>query len=298
MFRARPLVSPTGRDNCLARPYAGRGYRSEDVTHPSETDQDLIALSDAGYHALEVETVRRSGGAVEQSEGMLHVAGTHDAPFIVNGSMRLDRAVAPEVAIAASREWAARRGRVAGISTHGHDADLEQALEQIGWQLEVELPGMVVVEGVVEGTPGRGIDLRPVQTESDLRTLIDVLAESFGPEEPWPALWAAVFNEVAVISSPDTSAVIAYADGEPAAAAVGYALQQVGVVGMVGTIGRFGRRGLGELVTRHVTAASQRHNGRPVVLQSSPMAQPLYERIGFRAVTRYQIWVDAAGRQT
>lgn len=257
-------------------------------------DQDLVALSDAGYHALEVEIVRRSGGSVEHSAGMLHVSGTHDAPFIVNGSMRVDLAVPPTAAIVAAREWAARRGRVAGISTHLQDADLERALEEVHWEREVELPGMIAVEPIREATPGPGIRLQAVRAEGDLGTLIDVLGESFGPEEPWPSLWASVFNDLSTIQAPDTTAVIAYADGEPAAAAVGYALEPVGVVGMVGTISRFARRGLGDLVTRHVAAATQRYNDRPVVLQSSPMARPLYERIGFRAVTRYGIWVDAA----
>jgi hypothetical protein len=225
---------------------------------------------------------------------MLHVAGTHDAPFIVNGSMRLDRAVPAEAAIAAAREWAAKRGRVASVTTHGDDGDLDLALEADGWSREVELPGMVAVDEISEAEPGPGIRLEGVRSDKDLRTLIAVLGESFGPEEPWPSLWASVFNDMSTISTFDTTAVIAYADGEPAAAAVGYALQPVGVVGMVGAIGRFGRRGLGNLVTRYVAAAAQRHNRQPVVLQSSPMARPLYERIGFRAVTRYQIWVDAA----
>jgi len=54
--------------------------------------------------------------------------------------------------------------------------------------------------------------------------------------------------------------------------------------------------GLGYLVTRYVAAAAQRHTGRPVVLQSSPLARPVYERIGFRPVTTYGIWVaEVAG---
>jgi len=68
------------------------------------SQQELVELSDAGYHALEIEIVLRSGGEVERSSGLLHVAGTHDAPFIVNGSMRIDTAVEPRIAIAAARD--------------------------------------------------------------------------------------------------------------------------------------------------------------------------------------------------
>ena len=259
------------------------------------TDQDLVALSDAGYHELDLEIVRRSGGEVEESDGMLHVAGTHDAPFIVNGSMRTDIAVPPRVAIASARAWAARRGRVASISTHAQDVDLDTALEAASWDREVELPGMIAVDQIDEVEPGPGVRLEAVRTERDLRTLIEVLGESFGPEEPWPGLWASVFGDLSTIDHADTTCVLAYADDQPAAAAVSYALEPVGIVGMVGTISRLARRGLGNLVTRHVAASAQRHNGRAVVLQSSPMAQPLYERIGFRAVTRYRIWVDSTG---
>lgn len=256
-------------------------------------DPDLVALSDPGFHAFDREVIRRSGGEVIEERGLLHVAGTHPAPFIVNGTMRIDPAVSAEETIARARKYATRFGRQAGITTHGDDTDLEQALSNGGWELVVRLAGMVASDPIATVEPGAGVELIHVGTDAERLNLIDVLGESFGPEEPWPGIWESVFRDMSTIG-PDVTAVLATVEGELAAAAVGYALEPVGVVGMVGTIGRFGRRGLGELVTRAVASAAQQPGEKPVVLQSSPMARPLYERIGFRAVTTYGIWADAA----
>jgi ribosomal protein S18 acetylase RimI-like enzyme len=257
---------------------------------------DLVALSDRGYHVFSREITMRQGGIVIEQDGMFHAAGLHDAPFISNETMRLDRTVPAAVAVARAREYAARFGRVAGMSTFGDDGDLDDELAAAGWDKAVVLDGMVLTEPVEESAPEPGTALRTVTTPADLAVMVSVLGESFGPDEPWPSLWASVFTDLSTIDQPDTSAVIAELDGEPAAAAVGYALDPVGVVGMVGTIARFGRRGLGNLVTRHVAAFCQRQTGRPVVLQASPEGAGLYERIGFRPVTRYGIWIDRPPR--
>ena len=257
------------------------------------TDPDLVALSDAGFHAFDREVILRSGGEVTEERGLLQVAGTHPAPFIVNGTMRIDPSISADETIARARKYSTRLGRQASITTHGDDTDLEEALSDAGWELVVRLAGMVALDPVATVEPGAGVELIHVRTDAERLQLIDVLAEAFGPDEPWPGIWKSVFSDMSTIG-PDVTAVLAPVNGEVAAAAVGYALEPAGVVGMVGTIGRFGRRGLGELVTRAVASASQQPGDRPVVLQSSPMARPLYERIGFRAVTTYSIWVDAA----
>lgn len=256
-------------------------------------DPDLVALSDAGFHAFDREVIRRSGGEVIEERGLLHVAGTHPAPFIVNGTMRVDKSVSADETIARAREYATRFGRQAGITTHSDDTDLEEALPDGGWELVVRLAGMVAPDPIATVEPGPGVELIHVRTDGERAKLIDVLGESFGPEEPWPGIWKSVFCDMSTIG-PDVTAVLALVDGEVAAAAVGYSLEPAGVVGMVGTIGRFGRRGLGELVTRAVASASQQPGNKATVLQSSPMARPLYERIGFRAVTTYGILMDAA----
>ena len=255
---------------------------------------DLVAMSDAGYHEMTREITVRSGGEVLERDGLLMVASAdHPAPFIVNETIRLDQRVPAAETIARAREYAARRDRTAGICTRPRDADLVEALQKGGWELVVELPGMVAIDPIEPADPGAGVELRAITTEEDLRTLVAVLGESFGPEEPWPSLWASIFKDLSTVARSDTPAVIAYADGQAAAAAVAYALEPVGIVGMVGAISSYGGRGLGNLVTRQVAAAAQQFNGRPVVLQSSPMARPLYERIGFQAVTTYRIWEDS-----
>lgn len=254
-------------------------------------EPDLVALSDAGLHALDQAIPLRSGGRVEELDGMMFATSPgHDAPFIVNGAIRLDPRVPAADAIARTLAYYSALGRTAGMTTHAQDDDLMEALTAQGWDELVELAGMVAMGRVERVAPGSGVTISKVDTSEGLADMISVLAESFGPEEPWPSMWSLVFRDLSTIDPSTTSTVIAYADGEPAAAAVGYAFQPVGVVGMVGTIARFGRRGLGELVTREVTAGIQEISGAPAALQSSPMARALYERIGFRPVTSYRLW--------
>lgn len=121
--------------------------------------------------------------------------------------------------------------------------------------------------------------------------LVHLLAASFGPDEPWPSLVAAVFERPESVLDDETVALVAYVGGEPAAASVSYLLQGIGVVGWVGTVERHRGRGLGALVTEAGANALFSLGASAVVLQSSPMAAPLYARIGFREATRYRLWV-------
>jgi GNAT superfamily N-acetyltransferase len=51
------------------------------------------------------------------------------------------------------------------------------------------------------------------------------------------------------------------------------------------------RRGLARALTEHALADARHRGARTATLQSTPMGQPLYESLGFRAVGRYQEWV-------
>jgi hypothetical protein len=269
--------------------------RSASHEPPAEPDSDLVALSDAAWHGVEREIVTRAGGTAEEIDGLLFTYSPHHAaPFIVNGAFRTDPTVPPAHAVANVRNYYAGRGRIAGIGTHAHDADLEEELRSTGWEQLVALAGMVALDPIARGTPAVDVELQRVDNPARLEQMVRVLGQSFGPEDPWPDVLRACFPDLSTVDPASTSAILATVAGKPAAAAVGYALEPVDVVGFVGTLSEFGRRGLGELVTRAVCAELREMTGRTVALQSSPMAMALYQRIGFRTVTTYGVWLDTA----
>jgi ribosomal protein S18 acetylase RimI-like enzyme len=59
----------------------------------------------------------------------------------------------------------------------------------------------------------------------------------------------------------------------------------------VGTLPEWRRRGLAGALTEHILADAHRHGARTATLQSTPMAQRLYESLGFAPVGRYEEWI-------
>ena len=59
----------------------------------------------------------------------------------------------------------------------------------------------------------------------------------------------------------------------------------------VATLPDFRERGYGEAITRFTLHASLlEHPGSRIVLQATGLGQSLYERMGFRSVTRIQVF--------
>ena len=108
-----------------------------------------------------------------------------------------------------------------------------------------------------------------------------------------------VFSDPDSIGGPGTAALLAEVESpdgrrEVASAAI-VDRGPAALISWVATRPEFRRRGLGGLVT---TAAANRgfEMGCPaVVLQASPMGLPVYRRLGFRPLNRYQIWEPPKG---
>jgi GNAT superfamily N-acetyltransferase len=64
----------------------------------------------------------------------------------------------------------------------------------------------------------------------------------------------------------------------------------------VGTAPNWRRRGLARALMLHVLADAYRRGARTTSLQSTRMGEPLYARLGFRSVGRYEEWVPAKPR--
>ena len=62
----------------------------------------------------------------------------------------------------------------------------------------------------------------------------------------------------------------------------------------VGTAPRWRRRGLARNLVEHVLADARRRGARTATLQSTRMAQQLYQSLGFEPAGRYEEWVPRA----
>jgi predicted GNAT family acetyltransferase len=87
---------------------------------------------------------------------------------------------------------------------------------------------------------------------------------------------------------------VATLDGAPAAAAHARRHERlVGVFG-VGTVERARRRGIGAAITSFAVL-DQRDVADLAWLEASVAGRAVYERIGFRAIGRSEVWVRRAG---
>jgi ribosomal protein S18 acetylase RimI-like enzyme len=86
-------------------------------------------------------------------------------------------------------------------------------------------------------------------------------------------------------------AYVGYCEEEPVTSAA--VVLSSGVAGLynVATLPAFQRQGYGEAIVRHALAEAQRNYGiERTILQSTPAGYRLYERMGYRTVTRVAVY--------
>ena len=157
-----------------------------------------------------------------------------------------------------------------------------------GLVLATEMPGMVT-ERVERGRPGDlpGMMFREVDSLNTLAHFQAIGSTCFHVPITW---FSEVFNEKIEIRK-GFRCWVGYLDGVPMATAA--AVVSAGVAGIynVATLPGHRQRGCGEAITRHVIGEALRdHPGLPVVLQSTRQGLRIYERMGFRAVTRIVVY--------
>ena len=160
------------------------------------------------------------------------------------------------------------------------------AFEKQGLRHSVDLPGMVAeeVRPPVRRLPR--IEVRRV-TGGEVRDAFCTIGSyCFHVPLPW---FREVFDNDSVWER--FAAYVGYVGGEPVSTAA--AVLGGGAVGIynVATMPGHQRRGYGEAVMRHaLEAACREHGVSKCILQSTPAGFRLYERMGFRTVTRVSVY--------
>ncbi|MES1262671.1 MAG: GNAT family N-acetyltransferase, partial [Acidobacteriota bacterium] len=157
-----------------------------------------------------------------------------------------------------------------------------------GLRMVSELPGMAAVE---LAKPGRSLpapELRRVESISTLMDFRSVCSLCFHVPPHW---FAEVFRDDITETAPEFVCWVAYDQGRPIATAATLAWD--GVIGLynIATAPGFRGRGIAEATTRHAIGAARAEAGPlPLILQSTSLGHRMYQKLGFREVTRILVF--------
>jgi ribosomal protein S18 acetylase RimI-like enzyme len=161
-----------------------------------------------------------------------------------------------------------------------------QVLERQGLRHSVDLPGMVA-EHIAPGVrPPAAIEVRRVCDAGTRDAFCSIGSVCFHVPITW---FHEVFDHDAVWN--DFQAYVGFVDAEPVSTAA--IVMGGGAMGVynVATLPAWQRRGYGETVMRHaLDDVRRRHGVDRTILQSTPAGYKLYERMGFRAITRVGVY--------
>jgi GNAT superfamily N-acetyltransferase len=264
------------------------------------TDLSLLDRIDrANEFFLEELTRRTPGGRVARQNGLLLAIGSDPSPLIVNTILPVETVVGPE-AVAQALGVYASIDHVPMIMTRDHrDAALTEAFAATGYRRLVSLPGMIVESRLPDEAAPVGVSIHLVATEADRAHWMEGNLFGFAEDEGDRAALRSAFQTVQSLSGGAVTGWWAELDGRGVASAMAIvdASSEVGVVGWVGTDDGYRRRGIGRAVTLAAVNAAFDLGARLVALQASPMGLPVYEKLGFRAVTGFEVWLPppAAG---
>ena len=165
----------------------------------------------------------------------------------------------------------------------------DDAFRKRGLYLATELPGMLAerLKSPVRELPQ--IDMRPVRDDATWRAFCEIGAMCFNVPLAW---FQEVFEDSRVWDSGFTG-YVGYSDGEPVStAATVIAGGAVGVYNLA-TVPNRQKRGFGEAIMRRaLDRARERYGIERTVLQSTPQGLPLYQRMGYSAVTGVTVYTS------
>jgi GNAT superfamily N-acetyltransferase len=161
---------------------------------------------------------------------------------------------------------------------------LSQTCLRYGLRLSSEMPGMTA-DAIRH--PKRELPVLEYRRVDSVRELADfrgIGSVCFHVPLDW---FSEVFDETMPSSRPGFRCWVGYLDGAPVVTAA--TVPSDGVLGLynIATAPEFRGRGFGEAITRHVASEA---GALPLVLQSTSKGLHLYERLGFRAVTRILVY--------
>lgn len=256
------------------------------------TDPALERLVHLDLAEFGRQTARWSGdrGEIHESGGVLRIASGTRFPVICNGALRLDRRADAATLVDDAVGWFDARGRGFSVWTQPGDDDLVAVLTERGFHGTPPGAPEMVCDAPID-PPSPDADLRWVRDEQGVHDFIAVNSDAYSTYGMPREILREIVVDLGAFLAPHLHHVVAYVEGEPAAAALVQLTHGIAGVYWVGTTEAARGRGLGEAVTRAVTNRAFERGARAVSLQASAMGEPIYRRIGYRELFRYVTYV-------
>jgi ribosomal protein S18 acetylase RimI-like enzyme len=158
--------------------------------------------------------------------------------------------------------------------------------EKRSLHLSADLPGMIAERVLPPVRPLPPMEVRRVADDSSCAAFCQIGSSCFNVPLPW---FREVFENRVVWEQ--FAGYVAYVYGEPVSTAA--TVVSAGAVGVynVATLVGFQRQGYGEAVMRHALAEARAEHGiERTILQSTAQGLPIYQRMGYRTVTRVSVY--------
>jgi ribosomal protein S18 acetylase RimI-like enzyme len=177
----------------------------------------------------------------------------------------------------------------------GGARSLEPALVARGYQggTGADVPAMWVdTAGLPEGALPVGVEIEKVSTAAQSDLFVATAAVGFGVSAPYQRPIAELFRFAVTQAGSPARMFLAFLDGRPVATALSsLAGDTVGIYN-VATVPDARGRGIGGAVTLAAVLDGRTRGARVAVLESSPMGQPVYRRLGFVAAGGFRVLVS------
>jgi hypothetical protein len=232
---------------------------------------------------------------VVDEDGALLFAGDTDWPAFNNGVFRTDDHVdAPSLLERARRFFhARRRGYSLWVRGADADADLADAARAAGHSKLFDYPQMICRAPLEEPAPPDGVEIRRVTDRAGLADFATVNARAYTAYGTPEEATRSNFGRPDALLSPHIAAFVAYERGGPVSAAQTMLTHGIAGIFWVGTVEAARGKGIAAAITRAATNWGFAAGGAHVQLQASPMGEPIYLRLGYEELYRYDFYLCA-----
>lgn len=255
------------------------------AAHPS-----LLARAHANYQEMFRALARVSpDGMIEEDPDVLLV---QTGPLLpLNNTMIVKTAPADPVALLArGRAFFAASGQLFAVTTAGPVTDAMTAAAGAAGLTADPSPAMLLAPLTGRPDDAPGLTVRVVQDIGSLRVYNDTMTTGFGDE------WAlrAIVESGVLLDVPDLTHYAGFIDGLPVATAMRFTSHRIAGIFNVSTIPEYRRRGIGAAITWRAALDGLAEGCIASFLQASEMGEPVYKRMGYRAVDTVVVWLPAA----
>jgi len=233
--------------------------------------------------------VASCGGVVHEVDGLaVCLTGVPDDPF--NPTLVEHTPSNPAVALLAAAEHYRPTGLSLGVDLEpGTHAEVRTAVEGGGFRMVESRPGMALPIAELRSVPAPpGVQIGVVDDPGLLAAAAEADAASFGAD----VALARAFLPDTLVGDPWQRVYVAVVEGKVVGA--GESALADGVLGVFGiaTVPSYRRRGIAAALTSRLIEDRAR-DADLAVLQSSRLGYGVYERLGFRAMSTWEVWVES-----